>query len=106
MTDFDVILGMDWLTIHQAVIDYKRKRVRFNPLGAKPFKFCGTSRGKTVPIISTLRAQHLLASGCLGYLVNMVDKEKEAKVTLEEVLVIRECLTVFLDDLTGLPPDC
>ena len=54
MTDFDVILGMDWLTTHQAVIDCKKKRVRFNPLGAKPFEFCGTSRGKTALIISVL----------------------------------------------------
>ena len=105
MTDFDVILGMDWLTTHQAVIDCKKKRVRFNPLGAKPFEFCGTSRGKTVPMISALRAQHLLASGCLGYLVNMVDKEKETRVTPEEVPVIHKYLTVFLDDLPGLPPD-
>lgn len=27
MTSFDVILGMDWLTIHRANIDYYRKRV-------------------------------------------------------------------------------
>ena len=57
-------------------------------------------------MILALRAQHLLASGCIGYLVNMVDKEKETKVTPEEVPVIREYLTVFLDNLPGLPPDC
>ena len=54
MTDFDVILGMDWLTTHQAVIDCKKKCVRLNPLGAKPFELYGTSRGKIVPIISVL----------------------------------------------------
>ena len=105
MTDFDIILGMDWLTTHQVVIDYKKKRVRFNPLGAKIFKFYGTSRGKIVPIISVLRAQHLLASGCLRYLVNIVDKEKETRLTPEEVPVIREYLIIFLDYLPGLPPD-
>ena len=27
MSEFDVIIGMDWLTAHRAVIDYDRKRV-------------------------------------------------------------------------------
>ena len=29
MTDYDVILGMDWLSTHHAVIDCRKKRVRF-----------------------------------------------------------------------------
>ena len=27
MSEFDVILRMDWLTVHQVVIDYDRRRV-------------------------------------------------------------------------------
>ena len=27
MSEFDFILGMDWLTTHQVVIDYDRRRV-------------------------------------------------------------------------------
>ena len=27
MSEFDVILGMDWLTAHRVVIDYERRRV-------------------------------------------------------------------------------
>ena len=27
MLDFDVILGMDWLTVHRVIIGYKRRRV-------------------------------------------------------------------------------
>ena len=27
MSEFDVILGMDWLTAHRVVIDYDRRRV-------------------------------------------------------------------------------
>ena len=27
MSEFDVILGMDWLTAYRAVIDYERRRV-------------------------------------------------------------------------------
>ena len=31
MSEFDVILGMDWLTTHRVVIDYDRKRVTPTP---------------------------------------------------------------------------
>ena len=27
MSEFDVILGMDWLTAHRVVIDYDRRRI-------------------------------------------------------------------------------
>ena len=27
MLDFDVIMGMDWLTAHRVVIDYDRRKV-------------------------------------------------------------------------------
>ena len=29
MTDYDVILSMDWLSTHHAVIDCRKNRVRF-----------------------------------------------------------------------------
>ena len=76
MIDFDVVLDMGWSTPHRVVIDHKKKRIRFNPLEAKPFEFYGTSRSKTVQIISVLWAQYLLASGCLGNLVIVMDKKK------------------------------
>ena len=28
MSEFDVILGMDWLTAYRVVIDYERRRVK------------------------------------------------------------------------------
>ena len=37
MYDFDVILGMDWLTTHYAVIDCRKKRVHFSPPKARSF---------------------------------------------------------------------
>ena len=77
MRDFDVILGMDWLNAHYAMIDYNKKRVRFSPLNAKPFEFQGTTRIQLAPIISALQARKLLDSGCQGYLANIVDQTKE-----------------------------
>ncbi|XP_075507549.1 uncharacterized protein LOC142544379 [Primulina tabacum] len=37
MTDFDVILGMDWLSKYIVTIDCGMKMIKFAPLGAEPF---------------------------------------------------------------------
>ena len=47
MTDFDVILGMDWLAENFASIDYHKKEVIFTPPNGLAFKFKGTSTSTT-----------------------------------------------------------
>ena len=89
MSDFDVILGMDWLNAHYAMIDCHRKRVRFSPPNAKSFEFQGTPRSRIAPMITTLRARKLLDSGCQGYLANIVDKIKEQKLVSKDVPIVR-----------------
>ena len=41
MSEFDVILGMDWLTAHRVVIDYDRKRVTTYTRAGSRFIFHG-----------------------------------------------------------------
>ena len=105
MRDFDVILGMDWLTTHYAMIDCRKKLVHFNPPNTKPFEFRGTQRSRLAPTISVLQAKRLLDRGCQGYLANIVDRTKERETVPEDIPVVREYLSVFPNDLPGLPPD-
>ena len=105
MFDFDMILGMDWLNAHYAMIDCRKKCVRFCPPNTKPFEFRGTPRSRIAPTISALQARRLLDSGCQGYLANIVDQRKERESGPEDMPVVREYLSVFPDDLPGLPPD-
>ena len=37
--EFDVILGMDWLSQHQVVVDYRMKRVTLRTLSCKKVTF-------------------------------------------------------------------
>lgn len=39
MSDYDIILGKDWLSTHHALINCRRKRLHLNPLQAKSFEF-------------------------------------------------------------------
>ncbi|CAA2961057.1 uncharacterized protein LOC111377914, partial [Olea europaea subsp. europaea] len=45
MKDYDIILGMDWLSRYEATIDCKRKSVTFQLLGNKPFTCIGIEKG-------------------------------------------------------------
>ena len=105
MYDFDVILSMDWLTTHYTVIGCQKKRARFSPPNANSFEFEETLRGRLIPTISTLQSKKLIDSRCRGYMVNIVDTTKERESVPSDVSKVREYLTVFPEDLPGLPLD-
>ena len=54
-------------------------------------------------IISSMQAQRMLASRCMGFLGSAVDKSKEKKLDSTEVPVVREFVEVFPEKLPGLP---
>ena len=83
MLDFEVILGMDWLSKYHASIDCNDKRVVFQPPGEEKFTFLGSSKKKMVPIISMIKARKLLEKGCTGYLANVMDTREEVKMKPE-----------------------
>ena len=44
-------------------------------------------------------------SNCQGYLVHVVDTMMGQQLELQNVPIVQEFLTVFLEHLIGLPPD-
>ena len=104
MSDFDVILGMDWLSNHRASTDYFTKKIRFEKPGYPEFEFVGNRKILPTYVISTLEAKRLLLKGCESYLAHVVDTFV-TEVNLENVPVMCECPDVFPEDLLGLPPD-
>ena len=105
MDDYDVILGMDWLSTHHAVIDCQKKKVEFRPPKETGFEFKRMPRSRLVPTISTLRTQRMLVAGCAIYLAHIMDKTADVKLEAKDVPIVREFLSVFPEDLPGLPPD-
>ncbi|GKF77486.1 putative reverse transcriptase domain-containing protein [Tanacetum coccineum] len=97
MGTYDVIIGMDWLTKYQAVIDYAKKIVRI-PFGSEILIFHGdgsrNKRGTRLNIISCTKAQKYLLQGCHVFL---------AHITIKET-VVKNFPKVFPEDLPGLPP--
>ena len=105
MPNYEVILGMDWLSKYHATIDCQKKIVIFRPSEEEEFLFIGTTYKLRTPIISAMKARRLLDSGCIGYLASVVDTHVEQCLKPEDVPVVREFLEVFPEDLPGLPPD-
>ncbi|KAL0536883.1 hypothetical protein IC582_025846 [Cucumis melo] len=103
MEDFDVILGMDWLSANHANIDCFGKEVVFNPPSGTSFKFRGASIVCLPKVISAMKASKLLNQGTWGILASVVDT-REPEVSLSSEPVVREYPDVFLDELSGLPP--
>ncbi|KAL0554375.1 hypothetical protein IC582_008294 [Cucumis melo] len=103
MQDFDVILGMDWLSANHASIDCFRKEVVFNPPSGTSFKFKGAGIVCMPKVISAMKASKLLSQGTWNILASVVDT-RELEVSLSSEPVVREYPDVFPDELPGLPP--
>ncbi|KAL5573275.1 hypothetical protein UlMin_022872 [Ulmus minor] len=105
MIDYDVILGMDFLSKYGATIDCKAKVVSFQPLGEERFMFAGDKCSNQKTFVSAMKARKWLANGCTGYLATVVDTTKREKDELNEVPMVNEFTDVFPEELPSLPPD-
>ena len=102
--DFDVILGMDWLSRHHATMDCFRKEVKFCRPGEPEITFCGVRKILSSSMMSVLMAGKMLRKSYPGYLAYVVEV-RDDDMRLEDILVVKEFPDVFPDDLLGLPPD-
>ena len=102
MSDFDVILRMDWLSNHQASVNYFTKKIWFEKPRYPEFEFVGDRRILPTRVISALEAKRLLLKRCESYLAHVLDTSV-TEVNLENVPMACEFLDVFSEDLPGLP---
>ncbi|GKC13968.1 putative reverse transcriptase domain-containing protein [Tanacetum coccineum] len=106
---FDVIIGMDWLANHHAVIVCDEKIVRI-PYGDEVLIVQGDKNGKgkksKLNIISSTKTQNYIKKGCpiLAQVTKKKIKDMSEEKRLEDVPTVRDFPEVFPEDLTGLPP--
>ncbi|KAF5805274.1 putative nucleotidyltransferase, Ribonuclease H [Helianthus annuus] len=100
---FDVVIGMDWLSRHQAEIICKEKIVRIPRPGKEPLVIRGDKSGAVVGIISFLKAQKCLRKGHTAILALVTEASSEER-KIEDIPIVREFPEVFPEELPGLPP--
>ena len=101
--DFDVILGMDFLSRFDASVDCRRKEMSIKTPEGKWVRFRGQGDPKNGKMISAGKAERLLsqgAHGCIAYA--HLEEEKVPKI--KEVRIVQEYEDVFPEELPGLPP--
>ncbi|XP_073129113.1 uncharacterized protein [Henckelia pumila] len=104
LTGFDLILGMDWLSVNEAVIDFRQRSVAVKPEEGEQFIFYASPSCEISPVISHARARKLLRRGCQGFLASVVTSAVPPTSSLEDIEVIRDFSDVFPDDVAGIPP--
>ncbi|KAM0061895.1 putative nucleotidyltransferase, Ribonuclease H [Helianthus debilis subsp. tardiflorus] len=104
MNDFDVILGMDWLSRHNVSIECQSRRILFgNPQHPK-FIYQGTQPRKPLKIISAFKAQKFLSHRCVAFLAS-IKATSSNEPNIFDYPIVREFPDVFPEELPGLPPD-
>lgn len=96
--DFDLLLGMDWLSRHYARVDCRGKVISFEYPGRPVVTYRGVKPMVTTPMISVLHAERLIRRGCEAYFafVTVIAGEKKE---LAAYPVVRDFSDVFPNEL-------
>ena len=101
--EFDVILGMDWLSRHRAIVDYKMKRVTLRTPDEDEVTFIGERSNHLSNVISAATARTMVRKGCEAYLAYVIDTVK-ARPSVSDIPTVSEFPNVFPEELPVLPP--
>ena len=99
MSEFDVILGMDWLTAYRVVIDCERRRVTAYMQDGTRVVFQGEKHDLLPQTVYESRCQ-----GQLAHWLASLTLEDEKRPDLDLPRVVCDYVDVFPDELPGLPP--
>ena len=102
--EFDLILGMDWLSKHRAIIDYDKKTVVLRCSDQSKVIVYGVRSDPMSNVISAMQAQRLLRKGCETFLALVLDS-KRGQIELENILVVKDFSDVFPEELPRIPPE-
>ena len=101
--EFDVILGMDWLSRHQVVVECRMKRVTLRTPSGEEVTFIGDRLNHISNVISATIVRTMVRKGCEVYLAYVIDTKK-AEPSLSDIPIVSDYPDVFPEELPRLPP--
>ena len=99
--EFDLILGIDWLSKHRAIVDCSQKTGVLR-CSDQSEVIQGIRSGPMSNVIFAMQARRLVRKGCETFLALILDS-KRGPFNLEKIPVVREFPDVFLKELPGIP---
>lgn len=100
---FDVIIGMDWLSLHRAEILCFEKAIRLPLPNEVALVIYGDKSGKELRIVSCIKARKYLQKRYGAFLAHVVDTKKKGK-EIKDIPEVCNFPDVFPEDLPGVPP--
>ncbi|GMJ04800.1 hypothetical protein HRI_004149200 [Hibiscus trionum] len=104
LEEFDIILGMDWLTEHRVNLDCESKRAFIKTSDDRTVVLIGERRGYLSNVISALAADRMIRKGYQTFIACILNT-KGSLSKIEEICTVSEFPDVFPEELPGLPPD-
>ena len=98
-----MILGMDWLSQHYVVVDFRMKRVTLRTSSGEEVTFISERPNHLSNVISAAIARAMVWKGCEAYLAYVIDTKK-AEPSLSDIPTVCDYLDVFSEELLGFPP--
>jgi hypothetical protein len=102
--DFDVILGMDWLSANKAQMDCFTKTITLQGPDGRKIVFKGERNVILNCIISAMVTRKMIKMGCKAYLAYVLETRR-GDVQESNIPIVREFSDVFSDELLGIPPE-
>ena len=100
--EFDLILGMDWLTKHRAIVDYGQKTVALRCSNQSEVIIQGIRSSVMSNVISTIQARRFIRKGYEAFL-NLILDSKRGQVEVKKIPIVREFPDVIPEELPGIP---
>ncbi|XP_070029484.1 uncharacterized protein [Nicotiana sylvestris] len=101
MEDFNIILGMDWLSLCRVILDCHAKTVMSTP---PQIEWRDVTDYVPSRVVSFLKAQCMVGKGCLSYLDFVKDVGVETP-SIDSIPVVRDIPNVFPANLSGMSPE-
>ena len=101
--EFDVILGMDWLSRHRAIVDCRMKRVTLRTPNEDEVIFIGERSNHLSNVISATIARKMVRKGCEAYMAYVIDTVK-ARPSVSDIPTVSDFSDVFMEELPKLSP--
>ena len=99
--EFVVILGMDWLSRHRAIVDCRMKRVALRTPNDNEVIFIGERPNHLSNVIYATVARKMVRKGCEAYLSYVIDTIK-ARPSVSDIPTVSDFPDVFPEELPGL----
>ena len=98
-----MILGMDWLSRNQVVIDFRMKRVTLRTPSGEEVTFIGERSNHLPNVISPATTRTMVQKECEAYLAYVIDT-KNVEPSLSNIPTVCDYPDLFPEELLGLPP--